>query len=57
MTRYVIEKIAKQPDMRRVKDTQRNRYLKQPHGSEAWPIKRAEAKLAELNALANEQPA
>lgn len=57
MTRYVIEKIAKQPDMRRVKDTLRNRYLKQPHGSDVWPIKQAETKLAELNALASAQPA
>ncbi len=47
--RYVVEAAAKEPTMRRIKDTKRARYLKQPHGSELWPAEVAKAKAAELN--------
>ena len=47
--RYVVEAVAKQPTMRRIKDTERARYVKQSHGSDLWPAEIAKAKAAELN--------
>lgn len=47
--RYVIEQVAKQPSMRRIKDTERVRYVKQAHGSDLWPVEAAKSKVVELN--------
>lgn len=49
-TRYVVEKVAKQPTMRRIKDTERNRYVKQPHGDELWLWPAAQNRAEALNA-------
>jgi len=47
--RYVVEQVVKQLAMRRIKDTERVRYVKQPHGSDLWLAEAAKTKAAELN--------
>lgn len=49
MTRYVIEMVAKHPARRRIKDTKRNKYIKQPHGDDTWSAVRAQDTIAALN--------
>ena len=51
MTRYVVERVAREPEKRRIKDTLRNRYVKQPHGDEIWPSHAADVKAFEMNLL------
>lgn len=48
-TRYVLERVAKQPNSRRIKDTAKSRYVKQPHGQDVWPEQVARVKARELN--------
>jgi hypothetical protein len=48
-TRYVIERVAKQPEMRRIKDVLRGRYVRQPHGADTWTAPAALTKVDELN--------
>ena len=47
MSRYIIERIAKQPNLRRIKDTKKNRYLKKSFGVDVWTAEEAEAVLKE----------
>lgn len=50
--RYVVEAVARQPALRRIRDTKKNKYLKQPHGDDRWSVERATQVAAELNAVA-----
>ena len=47
MSRYVIERIAKQQNIRRIKDRKKNRYLKKSFGVDVWTAEEAEAVLKE----------
>lgn len=53
--RYVVEKVAKQPTMRRVKDTVKGKYVKQPHGADLWTAEAAQAKANSLNVAQESQ--
>lgn len=45
----MVEQVAKQPTMRRIKDTERERYVKKPHGSDLWLPDAAKVKALDLN--------
>lgn len=49
MSRYLVEQVTRQPQLRRIKDTKRNKYLKHPHGSDLWTKEEALTKVAALN--------
>lgn len=48
-TRYVIERVANQATMRRIKDTAKGKYVRQPHGADVWDEQEARIETKRLN--------